>query len=114
VGLSISFLCDQSEVKLLVSTQLHDQDWVLFVTFVVDVANGTHTMDVVACRLWLYIVRGNFTGVLVGWANLQELIAHGTLLTELTADAGFISDKIVLILGVKRHQPESVSNKFVI
>lgn len=96
--LGIAFLGNQREVKLLIPAELHNENGVLFVAFIVRVAHGHDPADCVDALLRLDIVGSDLAHVLIRRALLLEPVNDGAAFAVLGAVADLIGNEFVFVV----------------
>ena len=108
------FLGDAAKVNLLIFRQAHDQDRVLLLTVVVNIAHRHNTMIGILSYFQLDIIRSNHASFLVRRTSLLKSIVHAALLTKLYASTLIVHRVLVDVIADKWNQTDSVSDEFVV
>lgn len=102
VSAADSLLSDQTEVKNLIATESHDQDRIVFLTFVSVVLDRHHVC--VLPRVQLDIVRRYVAVLLIRRTFLKKSIVYRASVAEVCAVTLTVRHKIINIVADERNQ----------
>jgi len=79
MGLSVALFRNQCEVQHLIFAKLHNQNRVLFLTFIIDEADGYYAViqySMVVRGLKLDVITGNFNGINIRRASFEQSVCY--------------------------------------
>lgn len=108
------FLGDAAEIDLLVLTELHDEDGVLFLTLLIPVADRHDAIFNRLSLLELKVVTCDFARFLIRRASHLQAITHAAFVAKLVACALLMRSKLVDAFANKGYKSDTVSDELII